>query len=78
MQRKGMDLLHQCPYRGISLLVALDRIQSGELLADDHGFVMCFLPATVCVAFIEHFKVLGLQGLQGVLDQIELAHSRVS
>ena len=72
-----MDLAHQLTHGGIHLLVALDAVQPGKLLADDHCLVVGLLTTTVHVAFVEHLQVLRRQGAQLLFNALLHGHRGV-
>ena len=61
---QGVNLLHEIAHCSVGALVALDRIQAGELLANDHRLVMGFLAAAVHVAFVQHLQMLKAQEME--------------
>ncbi|MNR52171.1 hypothetical protein D3C85_1719600 [compost metagenome] len=69
-----MDLAHQFTHGGVHLLVALDAVEPGKLLADDHRLVVGFLATAVHVALVKHVEVLGVERFQGGQDTVALGH----
>ena len=78
MDRQGVDLAHQLTHGGVDLLVALDAIESGELLADDHRLVVGLLATAMHVALVEHLKVRRGQGGQLLFDALLHVHRGVT
>ncbi|CAI8927555.1 hypothetical protein EMIT0324P_30187 [Pseudomonas chlororaphis] len=75
MQRQRMELAHQLAQGRVDLLVTLDAVEPGKLLADQHGLEVGLQAAAVHVAFIQHLQMLRLQCAQCRFDTLLHGHS---
>ena len=69
MQSQRMELAHQVTQGGVDLLVTLDTVEPGKLLADHHRLEVGLQPTAVHMAFVQHAHVLRAQGGERLVQE---------